>query len=97
VHSNAQAILDLGLQAVGYHYVTVDCGWTLPERAKNGTLQWNPALFENGPYALAEFLHTRGLGFGVYSDGGKMMCMTGKPEQAGSLCNTFPFFDVEPY
>lgn len=97
MHSNAQAILDLGLQAAGYHYVTVDCGWTLPEREKNGTLKWNPALFKDGPYALAEFLHAHGLGFGVYSDGGRKMCMIGEPAQAGSLSNTLHSFNVEPY
>lgn len=83
--SNAQAVVDLGLQAAGYHYVTIDCGWTLPTRAANGTLPWNPARFPNGPNALADFLHARGLGFGVNSDGGTHMCMTGTPAQAGSL------------
>jgi alpha-galactosidase len=86
VFSNAQALVDLGLQAAGYHFVTVDCGWTLPNRSSNGTLQWNSSIFPSGPQALATFLHDRGLGFGVYSDGGIQMCMTGGLEQAGSLC-----------
>jgi alpha-galactosidase len=70
---------------VGYHFVTVDCGWTLPNRTAEGTLTWNSARFPSGYPALGDFLHERGLGFGVYSDGGIQMCMTGEPVQAGSL------------
>lgn len=31
VHSNAQALKTLGLAALGYHYVTIDCGWYVSE------------------------------------------------------------------
>jgi len=86
VHSNAQALVDLGLQARGYHYVTIDCGWTLPNRTSSGTLTWNTARFPSGFPALGEFIHKLGFGFGVYSDAGVQMCMTGEPAQVGSLC-----------
>jgi alpha-galactosidase len=86
IHSNARALVDLGLRASGYHYVTVDCGWTLPNRTAEGTLTWNPALFPSGYPALGTFIHDLDLGFGVYSDGGIKMCVTGSPAQAGSLC-----------
>jgi len=65
--------------------VTVDCGWTLPNRTAEGTLTPNPAYFPNGYPALGEFLHGLGLKFGVYQDGGIKTCMTGEPTQAGSL------------
>jgi alpha-galactosidase len=78
---------DLGLADLGYNYVTVDCGWTLPNRTANGTLTWNPARFPSGGGAtLGNFVHGLGLKFGVYSDAGTQMCMTGDPVQAGSLC-----------
>ncbi|PMD45999.1 carbohydrate-binding module family 35 protein [Hyaloscypha variabilis F] len=85
IHSNAQALVNLGLQTLGYHYVTVDCGWTLPNRAENGTLTWNPARFPSGYFALGDFIHSLGLGFGVYQDAGIQTCMTGEPTQVGSL------------
>ncbi|KAM3087115.1 hypothetical protein ACMFMG_001223 [Clarireedia jacksonii] len=85
VHSNAQALKDLGLADLGYNYVTVDCGWTLPNRAANGTLTWNTARFPSGFPALGDFIHGLGLKFGVYSDAGIQMCMTGDPVQVGSL------------
>jgi len=80
------ALVDLGLQEKGYHFVTIDCGWTLPNRTADGTITWNPARFPSGYPALGDFLHERGLGFGIYSDGGIQMCMTGEPVQVGSLC-----------
>ncbi|RDW66999.1 alpha-galactosidase-1 [Coleophoma crateriformis] len=85
IHSNAQALVDFGLDTLGYHYVTIDCGWTLPNRTANGTLTWSPERFPNGYPAMGEFIHSLGLGFGVYSDGGVQMCMTGDPVQTGSL------------
>ena len=88
IRSNAQALVDLDLKASGYHYVTVDCGWTLPNRTADGSLTWNPALFPSGYSALGKFIHRLGLGFGVYSDSGIQMCMTGTPAQAGSLCTS---------
>ncbi|KAJ5034874.1 uncharacterized protein L3040_008142 [Drepanopeziza brunnea f. sp. 'multigermtubi'] len=85
IRSNAQALVDLGLQSLGYEFVTVDCGWTLPARTAEGTLPWNPDRFPNGFPALGEYIHGLGLKFGVYSDAGIRMCMTGEPEQVGSL------------
>lgn len=79
-------MVDLGLQPLGYHYVTVDCGWTLPARTPEGKLTWNTARFPNGYPALGKFIHGLGLGFGVYSDAGIKMCMTGEPDQVGSIC-----------
>ncbi|PBP21796.1 alpha-galactosidase D [Diplocarpon rosae] len=85
VRSNAQALVDLGLKDLGYHFVTVDCGWTLPDRSADGTLQWNPDRFpQGGGKELGDYLHGLGLGFGVYSDAGIKMCMNGEPEQAGT-------------
>lgn len=78
--------MDLGLKDRGYSYATVDCGWTLPNRTANGTLTWNPDRFPDGYFVLGDFIHSLGLGFGVYSDAGIQMCMTGEPAQAGSLC-----------
>lgn len=65
--------------------MTTDCGWTIPQRTANGTLTWNETLFPRGFPALGEFIHSLGLGFGVYSDAGVQMCMTGGVNQTGSL------------
>ncbi|KAK5163632.1 uncharacterized protein LTR77_010581 [Saxophila tyrrhenica] len=85
MQSNAKALKELGLADLGYYYVTTDCGWTLPHRAKDGTLTWNETIFPDGLPALGDYIHSLDLGFGVYSDAGVQMCMTGLPNQTGSL------------
>lgn len=65
----------------------------LPDRTSSGTLTWNPALFSGGYPPLGKFIHGLGLGFGVYSDAGVQMCMTGTPAQVGSLCE-FTFISL---
>jgi alpha-galactosidase len=77
-------LVDLGLQKLGYRYVTTDCGWTVADRLANGSLTWNATLFPSGFPALGEYVHDLGLLFGVYEDAGIKTCTTGI-EQAGSL------------
>ncbi|MCJ1334064.1 hypothetical protein MMC10_010771 [Thelotrema lepadinum] len=84
IQSNAKALVDLGLADLGYYYVTTDCGWASKTRTTNDTITWNPALFPSGFPALGDYIHSLGLGFGVYSDSGIYMC--GNAE-AGSLGN----------
>ncbi|KAJ5958929.1 uncharacterized protein N7479_006079 [Penicillium vulpinum] len=84
IRSNAKALVDLGLDALGYRYVGIDCGWTVAHRLSNGSLTWNETLFPSGFPALGEYIHDLGLLFGVYEDAGINTCDTGI-EQAGSL------------
>jgi alpha-galactosidase len=85
IHSNAEALVTLGLADLGYTYVTTDCGWTIPHRTADNKLTWNETLFPAGFPALGQYIHDLGLSFGVYSDGGVQMCMTGGVNQTGSL------------
>lgn len=84
IQSNAKALVDLGLDKLGYTYVTPDCGWSVENRTSNGTLTWNPQEFPSGFPALSQYVHGLGLKFGVYSDSGILMCSTGQV-LAGSL------------
>ena len=85
IRSNAKALVDLGLDALGYRYVGIDCGWTVADRLSNGSLTWNETLFPSGFPALGKYIHDLGLLFGVYEDAGIKTCNTGI-DQAGSLC-----------
>lgn len=85
MHSNAQALVDLGLASLGYRYVTTDCGWTVANRLANGSLTWDATLFPSGFPALGQHLHDLGLLFGVYQDAGILLCGS-PPNQTGSLC-----------
>ncbi|KAJ5110431.1 hypothetical protein N7532_000966 [Penicillium argentinense] len=84
VKSNAKALVDLGLDKLGYRYVTIDCGWTIPDRLANGSLTWNETIFPTGFYAIGQYIHDLGLLFGVYEDAGIQSCQT-DIAQAGSL------------
>lgn len=68
VHSNAKALVDLGLADLGYRYVTTDCGWTVADRTPNGSLTWDETFFPSGFPALGEYIYDLGVLFGVYED-----------------------------
>ncbi|KAF1952232.1 alpha-galactosidase precursor [Byssothecium circinans] len=74
VKLNAQGLITYGLDKLGYDLVTPDCGWPSPARDSQGRMQWNPTLFPSGGKALGDWLHARGLRFGVYSGAGYLQC-----------------------
>lgn len=74
VKLNAQGLIDYGLDKLGYDIVTPDCGWPSSTRDSEGRMEWNETLFPSGGKALGDWLHERGLKFGVYSGGGYLQC-----------------------
>lgn len=94
VKLNAQGLIDLGLYDLGYDIVTVDCGWPRAESqggrdGETGKLVWNETLFPTGPAELGEWLHGKGLKFGVYSGAGYLQC--GSQDIPASLGEFLPF------
>ncbi|KAI5268705.1 putative alpha-galactosidase D [Aureobasidium subglaciale] len=94
IQSNADALINLGLADLGYTHVTTDCGWTIPDHGADGELTWNETLFPSGFPAVGQYIHDLGLGFGIYSDGGVLMC-AGSINQTGSL--EFEYTDAETF
>ncbi|KAF3902693.1 Alpha-galactosidase [Arthrobotrys entomopaga] len=70
----ADAMASNGLLAAGYDRINIDDCWPLHNRAKNGSLQWNPTLFPDGMPWLGSYLKQRGFHFGIYSDAGNLTC-----------------------
>jgi alpha-galactosidase len=66
VQQEANAIATNGMAALGYRYVVVDDCWFDPARDAAGNLQGSPARFPSGMKALGDFLHGKGLEFGIY-------------------------------
>ncbi|MEV0199805.1 cellulose binding domain-containing protein [Nonomuraea sp. NPDC050691] len=62
----ADTIVSSGLRDLGYEYVVVDDCWFNPARDSAGNLQGNPSRFPSGMKALGDYLHARGLKFGIY-------------------------------
>ena len=69
----AERIVELGLDQLGYRYVVLDDGCYMPER-KDGRCVNEPVKFPSGFRALADFLHAKGLKFGMYNDIGTNLC-----------------------
>ncbi|MEU0879289.1 NPCBM/NEW2 domain-containing protein [Lentzea sp. NPDC005914] len=70
----ADLFVSKGLRDAGYQYVNIDDCWALPSRASNGDLVPDPARFPSGIKALADYVHSKGLKFGIYTSAGTMTC-----------------------
>lgn len=77
---NEQVIMEMadrmvadGYKDAGYKYVVIDDCWSLRER-QNGKLVADPEKFPHGMKALADYIHSKGLKFGMYSCAGVMTC-----------------------
>ena len=84
----ADAMVSSGMAAAGYQYVVIDDTWQ-GSRSANGTIMADtsgtPSRFPDMK-ALADYVHSRGLKFGIYSDRGTMTC-AGKPGSFGFETN----------
>jgi len=70
----ADKFISLGLRDAGYQYVNIDDCWANWQRDKDGRLQPNPKRFPSGIAALADYIHEKGLKFGLYSSAGTSTC-----------------------
>ena len=66
IRQMADAIVANGMRELGYRYVVVDDCWFNPNRDSAGNLQGDPTRFPSGMRALGDYLHSRGLLFGIY-------------------------------
>lgn len=73
IRDTADAMVSSGLRDAGYVYVNLDDCWQ-GERDADGWIQPDPKRFPSGMKALGDYLHERGLKFGIYSDAGEKTC-----------------------
>ncbi|MEU2390233.1 ricin-type beta-trefoil lectin domain protein [Streptomyces sp. NPDC007369] len=87
VVANADALVSSGLAAKGYDTVTVDDCWMTKSRDAQGALVVDTQKFPHGMAWLGEYLHAKGLKFGIYQDAGSLTCEkypgSGSPEGGG--------------
>jgi alpha-galactosidase len=74
VRETTDALVSSGMKAAGYRYVNVDDCWMAPDRAHDGRLIADPHRFPSGIKALADYVHSRGLKFGIYASAGTQTC-----------------------
>lgn len=75
VRTVADAMVSSGVADAGYRYLVIDDLWhnTAREAGTNKPL-CSPAKFPNGIKAAADYTHSKGLKFGIYSDAGSHTC-----------------------
>ena len=73
----AQALIDRGMAAAGYTSVNIDDCWQVA-RDGQGRIVPDPVRFPSGLRSIADWLHARGLKFGIYTAAHGSTCQ-GRP------------------
>ena len=81
IRETADAIVSSGMKAAGYTYVNIDDCWH-GQRDSLGVIHPDAQRFPSGMKALADYVHSKGLKLGIYSDAGWQTC-GGRPGSRG--------------
>jgi alpha-galactosidase len=81
IMQTADAMVESGMKDAGYQYIVIDDCWH-GERDSLGFIHPSPEHFSSGMKALADYIHSKGLKFGIYSDAGWKTC-GGRPGSRG--------------
>jgi alpha-galactosidase len=73
IRETADAMAANGMKDAGYQYVVIDDCWQV-KRDATGRIVPDPERFSSGMKALADYVHGKGLKFGLYSDAGTGTC-----------------------
>jgi alpha-galactosidase len=74
VEDMADAIVSSGMKNAGYTYLVLDDGWMAMERDSQGNLVPDPEKFPHGMKPVADYVHSKGLKFGLYNCAGTKTC-----------------------
>ncbi len=86
----ADAMVSSGMKDAGYEYIVIDDHWQVG-RDEKGNIIPDPERFPSGMKALGDYIHSKGLKFGIYSDAGRLTCGK-KPGSRG-----YEFQDARSY
>ncbi|MCJ7754585.1 MAG: glycoside hydrolase family 27 protein [Thermoanaerobaculales bacterium] len=81
IRQTADAMVSSGMREAGYLYINIDDCWH-GERDGDGFIQPDAERFPSGMRALADYVHSKGLKLGIYSDAGWTTC-AGRPGGRG--------------
>jgi alpha-galactosidase len=90
IREMADAMVKTGMKDAGYEYINIDDCWH-GKRDSLGFIHPDPVRFPNGMKALADYVHSKGLKLGIYSDAGWQTC-GGHPGSRG-----FEYQDAQQY
>lgn len=88
IKKQVDAFVAAGLPAAGYKYINIDEGWWQGTRDSAGNITVDESEWPGGMSAIADYIHSKGLKAGIYTDAGKDGCgyyfPTGRPAAPGS-------------
>jgi alpha galactosidase A-like protein/ricin-type beta-trefoil lectin protein/alpha galactosidase C-like protein len=88
IKRQVDALVSTGLKDAGYQYVNIDEGWWQGTRDAAGNITVDTAEWPGGMKAIADYIHSKGLKAGIYTDAGRDGCgyyyPTGRPAAPGS-------------
>ncbi len=99
----ADAMVSSGMKDAGFEYIVIDDGWErglakslindkeTPGRDTNGKILVDSVKFPHGIKYLADYIHSKGLKFGIYTSPGPATCggHTGSEDYEEKDVNTF--------
>ncbi|WP_158879458.1 NPCBM/NEW2 domain-containing protein [Amycolatopsis anabasis] len=74
VLDTADLFVTRDLRDAGYTYVNLDDCWAKTQRNAQGDLEPDPVRFPRGIKYLADYVHAKGLKFGIYTSAGTKTC-----------------------
>ncbi len=75
IKHTADVMVESGMKDAGYTYLVLDDGWMAMERDSiTGNLVPDPKKFPHGMKAVADYVHSKGLKFGLYNCAGTKTC-----------------------
>lgn len=97
IFDTADKMVETGLLERGYEYLVIDDCWSLKERDADGRLVPDPEKFPHGMKTVADYVHSKGLKFGMYSCAGNLTCggYPGSFEHEFVDAETFASWDVD--
>ncbi|WP_189706599.1 ricin-type beta-trefoil lectin domain protein [Streptomyces phaeofaciens] len=88
IKQQVDAFVAAGLPEAGYEYINIDEGWWQGTRDGDGNITVDESEWPGGMSAIADYIHSKGLKAGIYTDAGKDGCgyyyPTGRPAAPGS-------------
>ncbi len=74
IRETADLFVEFGYKDCGYEYIVIDDCWAEKQRDENGLLVPDKEKFPNGIKAVCDYVHSKGLKFGIYSCAGIRTC-----------------------
>ncbi|MEX2028758.1 MAG: NPCBM/NEW2 domain-containing protein [Candidatus Curtissbacteria bacterium] len=93
----ADVMVSSGMRDAGYEHLVLDDAWMAAERNENGELVADPEKFPGGMKAVGDYIHSKGLKYGIYECRGYLTCqqLPGSFEHEQIDMSTFASWGVD--